>query len=157
TAKPGSTLVINPDDDKKFEVDVNGSGAWSFKAPDSFGAYSFGARAKDGFNESDSIQHEVDVTLPAPKLTSPADGDTVPVHRVPRAITGSGNDRASVDLKVNGKDAGTADVSDGQWRISMPERISTGDHRITATQTSDGVRPKKTSIQFTVTDTPAGN
>ena len=241
TAKPGSTLVINPDDDKKFEVDVNGSGAWSFKAPDNFGAYSFGATAKDGFNESDSIQHEVDVTLPAPKLTSPADGDkvtgpvtqvhgkgqpgakvsvsgavedtttvdsdgtwkakadldygnhkyyasqeldgveskevsaqvavapappkidslkdgdTMPVHRLPRAITGSGIDGASVDLKVNGKDAGTADVSDGQWRISMPERISTGDHRITATQTSDGVRSKKTSIQFTVTDTPAGN
>src|SRR5699024_10221963 len=45
TAKPGSTLVINPDDDKKFEVDVNGSGAWSFKAPDSFGTYSFSAKA----------------------------------------------------------------------------------------------------------------
>lgn len=241
TAKPGSTLVVNPDDDKKFEVDVNGGGAWSFKAPDSFGTYSFSAKAKNGFNESDSVQHEVDVTLPAPKLTSPADGgkvtgpvtqvsgkgqpgatvslsgavedtakvdsdgtwkvkadldygnhkyyasqeldgveskevsaevavapappkidslsdgDTVPVNRLPGAIAGSGMDGATVDLKVNGKDAGTADVSDGQWQISMPERVSTGDHRITASQQSDGVSSKKTSMQFTVIDTPAGS
>lgn len=145
SAKPGSTLVIKPDGGERFTVDVDGSGNWSFSAPDEFGTYTFSLLAKDGFDESDTVDHEVDVIIPAPKFTSPADGEKVagPVSEV----HGTGTPGAHVSLSGAVDDAVQVD-DDGEW--SAAADLDYGTHKYLASQTLDDAESTETSAEVTV-------
>src|SRR5699024_6692544 len=119
-APAGTTLEVTPDEGDAFDVEVDDSGEWSFSAPeDHLGEYRFSliAVAQNGLDESEAVDYEVTVTIPAPAFTSPEDGDVVnePINE----ITGTGVDGATVTLEIDGEEVGTADVVDGEWSFDV--------------------------------------
>ncbi|HCS60184.1 MAG TPA: hypothetical protein DIW46_02140 [Microbacterium sp.] len=154
TAPAGTTLVVTPASGDAFEVAVSASGAWSFPAPSTLGAYSFSAIAKNGFNESDSVSHELTIVaapISAPVITSPADG--AQINDSVTAINGGGLPGATVT--VSGDVTGTAVVgSDGTWTI--PADLSYGSYEISVKQaTADQTSAEATSTFSVVLAAPA--
>lgn len=154
TAPAGTTLVVTPASGDAFEVSVSADGTWTFPAPSTLGAYSFSAIAKNGFNESDSVSHELTIVaapISAPVITSPADG--AQINDSVTAINGGGLPGATVT--VSGDVTGTAVVgSDGTWTI--PADLSYGSYEISVEQaTADQTSPAATSTFSVVLAAPA--
>lgn len=132
-APAGTTLVVTPVEGDAFEVEVDNSGEWSFTvSEDDLGEYGFSLKAiaANELDESESVDYEVTVTIPAPAFTSLEDGDVV--NEPISVVTGTGLDDATVTLEVDGEVVGSADVVDGEWSTDVD--LGYGQHELVASQ-----------------------
>ncbi|WP_156458793.1 S1 family peptidase [Microbacterium sp. Leaf179] len=145
TAPAGTTLKVTPEGGDTFDVAVDGSGNWSFTAPDKLGTFSFSLRAVNGFNKSASVDASVEVKAEAPVITSPANGSTV--ENEVTSISGTGLAGATVTLAGDAK--GSAKVAaDGTWSVTTD--LAIGTYSVTATQARDGQTSAEATSSFTV-------
>jgi LPXTG-motif cell wall-anchored protein len=74
----------------------------------------------------------VQCSLPAPVITSPADGDWTTSTPT---ITGTGEPGATVHVVVDGTEIGTTTVArDGSWSLPVTDALAPGQHDVVATQ-----------------------
>jgi len=145
TAQAGTTLVVTPASGEKFTIDVDGSGAWSFKAPDKLGTYAFSLQSTSGYSTSSTVDASVEVLPEAPAITSPADGSSI-VSEITK-VTGTGLAGATVTLTGDVKGAAKVDA-DGNWTVAAD--LQEGAYKVTATQARDGVTSASSSTSFTI-------
>ncbi|KEP76246.1 hypothetical protein HR12_32455 [Microbacterium sp. SUBG005] len=145
TAQVGTSLKVKPSTGDAFDVEVDGSGNWSFPAPDKLGTYSFSLTSVSGYNTSATVDASVQVKAEAPVITNPANGSTIENELT--AISGTGLAGATVTLTGDVK--GTAKVgSDGTWSVETD--LSIGQYKVTATQARDGETSAAATVEFTV-------
>jgi RNA polymerase sigma factor (sigma-70 family) len=95
----------------------------------------------------------VDVTVPVPTLTAPADGAMLSQARPTVSGTGIAND--TVVVRLDATTIGTAIVgADGGWSVTAPEPLADGDYTIAVRQ-SDGDSSSKTVTRTLTIDTVA--
>jgi LPXTG-motif cell wall-anchored protein len=95
----------------------------------------------------------VECPLPAPVITSPADGDwTTPTP----TITGTGEPGATVNVSVDGTPIGTTTVAgDGSWNLPVTTALAPGAHDAVATQTVGAMTsPESNNPTFNVAAAP---
>jgi hypothetical protein len=94
--------------------------------------------------------------VPAPEITSPADG-TVTNDNTP-TVTGTGEPGATVVVEDNGTPIGDPAVvqPDGTWTVEITTPLSDGDHELTATQTDPlgNVSEESDPVHITVDTVP---
>ncbi len=145
TAQANTKLVVNPAKGDEFTIDVDGSGTWSFAAPESLGEYAFTLQSTSGYSTSSTVDASVKVVPAAPAITSPADGSST-VSEVTK-ISGTGLAGATVTLTGDVK--ATAKVgADNTWSVEAD--LNEGSYKVTATQARDGVTSASTSASFAV-------
>lgn len=145
TAQVGTTLKVKPSNGDSFDVTVDGSGNWSFPAPDKLGTYSFSLTSVSGYNTSATVDASVEVKAEAPVITTPANGSTVENELT--AISGTGLAGATVTL--TGDVTGSAKVAeDGSWSVETD--LGIGQYTVTATQARDGQTSAAATVEFTV-------
>ncbi|MCW2165124.1 hypothetical protein B0I12_002279 [Microbacterium hydrothermale] len=145
TAQVGTTLKVKPSNGDSFDVTVDGSGNWSFPAPDKLGTYSFSLTSVSGYNTSATVDASVEVKAEAPVITTPANGSTVENELT--AISGTGLAGATVTLTGDVK--GSAKVAeDGSWSVETD--LGIGQYTVTATQARDGQTSAAATVEFTV-------
>lgn len=145
TAQANTKLVVTPEKGDAFTIDVDGSGNWSFAAPETLGAYAFSLQSTSGFSKSSTVDASVNVVPQAPVITSPADGASI-VNKITK-VTGTGLAGATVTL--TGDVTGTATVNaEGNWVVAAEREA--GAYKVTATQARDGVTSASASTSFTV-------
>ncbi|WZH35449.1 MAG: LPXTG cell wall anchor domain-containing protein [Microbacterium enclense] len=145
TGQANTTLVVTPESGDPFELSIDGSGNWSFPAPDKLGDYAFTLQAKSGFSTSSVVEASVKVLPQAPVITSPADGAAIE-SKITK-VTGTGLAGATVTLTGDVKGTATVDAN-GNWTVAA-EREE-GAYKVTATQQRDGVTSASASTSFTV-------
>lgn len=145
TAPGGSTVKVTPAVGDAFEATTDGSGNWSFPAPDKLGDYDFSLQAVNGYNTSAKVDASVVVKAEAPVIVSPVDGSIVENELT--AISGTGLAGATVTL--SGDATGTAKVSaSGQWSVKTD--LGIGTYSVTAVQARDGQTSAEATSSFTV-------
>ncbi|MCM3502976.1 hypothetical protein M3667_13970 [Microbacterium sp. P26] len=145
TAPAGSTVKVTPAAGDAFEATTDGSGNWSFPAPDKLGDYDFSLQAVNGYNTSAKVDASVVVKAEAPVIVSPVDGSIVENELT--AISGTGLAGATVTL--SGDATGTAKVSaSGQWSVKTD--LGIGTYSVTAVQARDGQTSAEATSSFTV-------
>ncbi|WP_269939544.1 LPXTG cell wall anchor domain-containing protein [Arthrobacter sp. HY1533] len=134
------------------EVTVGADGTWTAKAPNTFGTFPVTAQAKNGYSTSATTTASIEVikdTLPAPAITSPADGSSVAAPVT--TIAGTGKPGATV--KLTGDVSGTAVVAkDGKWSVTLPSSLVEPNwYDVTAMQTlTDWLDSPETTSGFTI-------
>lgn len=149
---PTGTQVAVTIDGATTEVPVGADGKWTAKAPNKFGTFPITAQTKNGFSTSATTTASVEVikeTLPAPAITTPADGSkvTAPVT----SITGTGTPGATV--KLTGDATGTAQVAaNGTWSFTLPAALDALSwYDVTAVQVlADWNDSPETTSSFTI-------
>ncbi|QGH68444.1 trypsin-like serine protease [Pseudactinotalea sp. HY158] len=148
TAPAGTTLVVQPVGGDEFTVDVDSDGTWSFDAPQELGDYAFTLQAENGYNASETVEHDVNVTLPAPAITAPADGDRV--TEAISSVSGTGYDGATVHVTIDGEEL-TAEVAGGAWSVETD--LGYGPHEVGAYQVFE--EQQSATVTAAVTVAPA--
>ncbi|ALV46971.1 hypothetical protein MB46_17270 [Arthrobacter alpinus] len=155
---PAGTTVSVTIDGNTTDTAVGHDGTWSVNAPDEIGTFEATAQAKNGFNTSEITKASVTVvqeTLPAPAITSPANGSSIAAPFA--TITGTGKPGATVELSEDV--TGTVKVGgDGKWSFTLPRALDDlGWYTVTAKQTlADWNDSVETTSDFTLApDAPA--
>ncbi|MPV48467.1 trypsin-like serine protease [Pseudactinotalea sp. HY160] len=148
TAPAGTTLVVQPVGGDEFTVDVDSDGTWSFDAPQELGDYAFSLQAENGYNASETVEHDVNVTLPAPAITAPADGDRV--TEAISSVSGTGYDGATVHVTIDGEEL-IAEVAGGAWSVETD--LGYGPHEVGAYQVFE--EQQSATVTAAVTVAPA--
>ncbi|WP_194293017.1 Ig-like domain-containing protein [Streptomyces smaragdinus] len=160
TGEPGATVEVSVDGTVIGTTTVNPDGTWTFDltTPLADGPHTVSATQTDAAGNtspagSNDFTVNTTVTVPAPVITSPADGSTV-TDATP-TITGTGVPGDTVEVSVDGTVIGTVTVGlDGSWSIDVPTALADGAHTVSATQTdaAGNVSPAA-SNDFTVNTT----
>ncbi|WP_159500920.1 S1 family peptidase [Microbacterium sp. 18062] len=145
TGPANHTLVVTPDGEAAFEVPIDGSGNWSFPAPDEYGDFEFTLLAKQGFNESAEVSYSVEVLPAPPVITVPGDGARIVTELT--EISGTGVAGATLTL-TGAVDETTTVGSDGTWSVETD--LGIGAHEVTARQSSGGVVSASATASFAV-------
>ncbi|WGW13913.1 hypothetical protein LWF01_09300 [Saxibacter everestensis] len=157
TAPKGSTVVVTAGGQSQ-NVDVDGDGNWTIKAPNALGDYNFSVKAKKGFNESASVDATVKVVaevIDDVTITTPKDGSKVSVSDSKLKFEGEGENDAAVKITDSASDVtASATVKDGKWTAELSDKLKVGEHKFTATQTV-GNETSTASVTVTVTKDPA--
>ncbi|WP_067247202.1 S1 family peptidase [Microbacterium resistens] len=148
------------------ETTVDEAGNWSIAISAPFGEITATANQTAG-DKTSKASSTFTVAVPAPAITSPANGSTLTAQ--PTAITGTGVAGATVNVKLDGVELGeavagatvTADGiaalsatvgEDGSWAIAIDSSLALGAHEINATQTIDGVTSGANVSTFTLVE-----
>jgi len=167
TGEPGATVDVTITDADGNEVTgtatVDENGDWSFTpdAPLADGDYTVVATQTDeAGNESDpseSVGFEVDTSIPAVEIVSPAPGDTV--NSTTPEITGTGESGSTIDVAIDTDGDGEPDVSgtttvdeNGDWSFTPTEPLPEGEIHVVVTAT-DGANTATDEVTFTVDTT----
>lgn len=115
------------------------------QAPTEGGTVNYSITAMSGKSFSDPLEFELEVTIAAPAITSPKEGDRLdgPVE----AITGTGIEGATVTL--TGDVEGEATVEDGTWSVPA-DLTEVGAYSVTAEQTADEETSGKRTSKFEI-------
>ncbi|WAC66772.1 Ig-like domain-containing protein [Agrococcus sp. SL85] len=138
TAEAGSTVTVSIDGAAIGTVEAESSGAWSLQTVDALaeGAHAVSATATDALgNVSDAATNafEVDRTAPeAPEIVAPADGSTT--NDTTPTVSGTGEDGATVEVRMDGAAIGTVVVEGGSWTLPTVDALAEGAHVVSATQ-----------------------
>ncbi|TLM84653.1 hypothetical protein FDW84_11075 [Pseudarthrobacter sp. NamE5] len=134
---PGSRVRIAHAGRPPFDIAVDGSGSWSFTAPEAPGTFTFTAETVNGFSRSGAVSLGIVIApsfLPAPAFTTPANQPMPDL----KTVEGTGTPRATVTL--SGDAAGSALVGDdGRWSVSLPAQVPYGKVNVTAVQSYPGL------------------
>lgn len=140
SAEPGAQVSVIVDGAGIGTVQADGAGTWSLPQPTPLaqGGHTVRARATDaaGNGGPPSATHTffVETVVPAaPVVLSPAAGarvaDTTP------EITGTGEPGATVTVRIDGTELGTATVgATGSWTLTPSTPLSQGEHAVSASQ-----------------------
>ena len=132
---------------------MDGTGNWSFTAPEAPGPFTFTAETVNGYSRSGPVSLNLVIApsfLPAPVITTPAN---VPVAEL-KTVEGTGTPRATVSL--SGDVTGSALVGDdGRWAVSLPVPAPYGKVSVTAKQSYPGLTDSPaTTAAFAVMPPP---
>jgi large repetitive protein len=135
-------------------------GNWTFTQPTPLadGPHTVFARATDGGPESASSNTNtftVDTTPPpAPVVTTPANGAST--SNVTPTISGTAESGATVTVRIDGSDIGTAVATGGNWSLAAPTALGDGNHTVSAfaTDAAGNQGPLSGTNSFTVDLTP---
>ena len=145
SAPSGSTVQV-VSSGKKIATAKISKGAFSFKAPEKLGTFTFTVQTAKGFSKSRATSGSVKLVMPAPRFTSPKDGATT-AGSVTK-IAGKGFPGATV--KLSGAVKGKATVNkDGNWS-KKTSALGYGGHKITATQSKGSYASPATAVSFKV-------
>jgi len=170
TGAPGSQVQIVIDGQPVGPTTVGPDGTWSFPIKLDPGEHSLVVQTLDAGGKVVAESEAVKVTAEAPAvpavkpaLTSPKPGDILNSGDV--TLNGTGAPGIKVQIVVDGKVVGTADVgADGTW--SFPVKLDPGDHTITVqgldvggnvSAESDAVSVSAAAPAPTPTPTPTPN
>ncbi|KAB1647147.1 MULTISPECIES: Ig-like domain-containing protein [unclassified Pseudoclavibacter] len=120
---PANTKLVVENGGKTTSVDVDGNGNWSFPVQAPAGKQSFTLHVTDkdkGFNKSATVETSVEAVVPAPAITTPADGSTVagPLS----VIEGTGVAGATVTLTGDVTQTTTVGA-DGKWSVKLDNAL----------------------------------
>lgn len=149
----GSQVRITYAGRQAFDVPVDGTGNWSFTAPEAPGPFTFTAETVNGYSRSGPVSLNLVIApsfLPAPVITTPAN---VPVPEL-KTVEGAGTPGATVSL--SGDVTGSALVGDdGRWAVSLPVPAPYGKVSVTAKQSYPGLTDSPaTTAAFAVMPPP---
>lgn len=151
TAPAGAKVAVTIDG-TTTEVPVGADGKWTAKAPNKFGTFPVTAQAKNGFSTSATTTASIEVikeTLPAPAITSPADGSSVAAP----VTTISGTGKPGATVKLTGDVSGTTVVAgNGKWSFTLPSPlVELNFYDVAAMQTlTDWIDSPETTSGFTI-------
>ena len=149
----GSQVRITYAGRQPFDVPVDGTGSWSFTAPEAPGPFTFTVETVNGFSRSKPVTRSIVIApsfLPAPAITTPA-GEPLPGLGT---VEGTGTPGATVAL--SGDVAGSALVGDdGRWSVPLPAPAPPGKVTVTAVQSYPGLPDSTgTTVTFAVMPPP---
>ncbi|SDT12986.1 Ig-like domain-containing protein [Microlunatus soli] len=142
TGEPGAIVEVEVDGTKVGTVEVDADGSWSIPITDAlgYGEHRVTAIQTDAAgNASEAVESGftvINTEPPAPPvITEPADGGQLdPGNPV---IGGTGEPGATVQVSVNGRPIGSAEVGvDGTWSVAVPTDLGCGDYSAVATQSA---------------------
>lgn len=154
TGKPGAT--INLTGDIAGSVKVNADGTWRFGLEPGLdlGPYTVTAQQSlTDWNDSAAVTVTFTVAPQGPAITTPANAQKFAFDQGPTVISGTNQAGATVRLTLNGT-AHEADVVDGTWSVTLPNKLTTGTYTITAVQNLDGLDSLVSTSSFSVLAAP---
>ncbi|MBS3182198.1 trypsin-like serine protease [Leucobacter manosquensis] len=175
TGVPGAELDITVTregaDPVSLTATVKEDGTWSVATELEYGNYTVSATQTFEGQTSDAGTGTVAVVPAAPAITSVEPGATFEAADAPSAISGTGIEGATVIVKLNGEEVGTATAggaasesgvsaeaavvgADGTWTIDLGAQLGAGAYTVEATQAINGATSSATSLVFNVAAAP---
>ncbi len=175
TGVPGAELDITVTregaDPVSLTATVNEDGTWSVPTELEYGTYTVSATQTFEDQTSAAGTGTVSVVPAAPAITSVKPGATFEAADAPSSISGTGIEGATVVVKLNGEEVGTATAggaasesgvsaeaavvgADGTWTIDLGAQLSAGTYTVEATQAINGATSSATSLVFNVAAAP---
>ncbi len=150
---------------------VNEDGTWSVPTELDYGTYAVSATQTFEGQTSAAGTGTVSVVPAAPAITSVKPGATFEAADAPSSISGTGIEGATVVVKLNGEEVGTAtaggaasesDVvaeaavvgADGTWTLDLGAQLGAGAYTVEATQAINGATSSPASLVFNVAAAP---
>ncbi|MEJ6489690.1 trypsin-like serine protease [Leucobacter sp. USCH14] len=150
---------------------VNEDGTWSAPVELDYGTYAVSATQTFEGETSAAGTGTVSVVPAAPAITSVKPGSTFEAADAPSSISGTGIEGATVVVKLNGEEVGTAAAggaasesgisadaaivgADGTWTLDLGAQLGAGAYTVEATQAINGATSATASLVFNVAAAP---
>ena len=150
---------------------VNEDGTWSVPTELDYGTYAVSATQTFEGQTSAAGTGTVSVVPAAPAITSVKPGTTFEAADAPSSISGTGIEGATVVVKLNGEEVGTASAggaasesgvaadaavvgADGTWTLDLGAQLGAGAYTVEATQAINGATSAPASLVFNVAAAP---
>ncbi len=104
--------------------------------------------------DSPAARRSFTVTPAAPTV-SVSDGVQFGLESLPRSISGTAVDGATVTVTIDGTTAGSATADGGRWSVPFPAGLAPGQHTLSAHQSVDAVASGAAVRTFSITAPPA--
>ncbi len=157
TGLPGATVTLGGDVAPaagafaaQASIVVGADGTWTVPVSLTYGDHTVTATQELDGEVSPKATTSFAVVPVAPAITAPTAG-AVDEEETPGTASGTGVEGATVTITLDGKEIGTATVTDGEWTLALPESIAVGKHELKATQTIEGKTSAAATVAFEVT------
>lgn len=155
TGLPGATINVTGDVEGTTTVAADGTWTLELDEPLGYGDYAVSVSQSTDEQTSPATAVAFSVVLPAPVITTPANGSSFDLTAAPSAISGTGLDGATVQVTLSGEALAPVTVVDGKWTAAIDYALIAGDYTVIATQTVDTVISADAVSGFSLTIAPA--
>lgn len=154
TGTPGARVVLSGDATGQAVVGPDGTWTVPVTGPAKFGAFTVTAvQTAGGVADSPAATRTFTVVPPSPSVANIQNGQHFAHDAVPRRITGSALDGATVTVTVDGA-AAVQTAANGTWSSPVPAGLTAGTHTLTVSQAVDGVASAPVNLTFVVDPAP---